>query len=53
MTAKCELHPLIHTLLKFSLAQDIANCQPGRKWGGRWERLQDCGWWAGNTDVTL
>ncbi len=26
---KCRLHPLIHTLLKFNLAQDIVNCQGG------------------------
>ena len=28
---KFVLHPLIHTLLKFTPAQDIANCQQGRK----------------------
>jgi hypothetical protein len=25
--ANCGLHPLIHTLLKFTLAQDIESCQ--------------------------
>jgi hypothetical protein len=25
--AKCGLHPLIHTLLKFNLPQDIESCQ--------------------------
>jgi hypothetical protein len=26
---KFGLHPLIHTLLKFNLAQDVENCQEG------------------------
>ncbi len=26
---KWGLHPLIHTLLKFNLAQDVENCQEG------------------------
>ena len=26
---KCRLHPLIHTLLKFNLAQDIENIKSG------------------------
>ncbi len=29
MGADCGLHPLIHTLLKFNLAQDVENCQEG------------------------
>jgi hypothetical protein len=26
---ECGLHPLIHTLIEFSLAQDVENCQEG------------------------
>jgi hypothetical protein len=28
---ECGLHPLIHTLLKLNLAQDIDWCQGGKK----------------------
>jgi hypothetical protein len=27
--AKCKLHPLIHTLLDFNLAQDVASIKSG------------------------
>ncbi len=47
MTAKCELHPLIHTLLEFNLAQDIGRQAHTKKppltrrsqWG---QKLEKC-----------
>jgi len=31
--ANCGLHPLIHTLLKFNLAQDMAICRSKHSFG--------------------
>jgi len=37
---KWGLHPLIHTLLEFNLAQDIVYCQCGEEESPHWPQIQ-------------